>query len=219
MSRLLVVASLLIPTAAAADGTAAPAGVVAPAPAAKPADLRHRIGVSARAVSLGLDDGTTKTEYGGGGLAVSYRLSRRWELALALDALDAPEGPDLHSTTLEARFHLTPHRRWDWYAIAGVGGLHEAPLEGESHDDAASRGQVNLGAGVARRFPRWSAAVPALEHRRRAARGRGRPARERRDGDGPESRHHPDVDGRRSIGRQADRRRHVLLLISDDGRR
>jgi hypothetical protein len=127
--------------------------------------MRHRIGVSARAVSLGLDDGTTKTEYGGGGLAVSYRLSRRWELALALDALDAsgaPKGagsPDLHSTTLEARFHLTPHRRWDWYAIAGIGGLHEAPLEGESHDDVASRGQVNLGAGIARRFPRWSIAA------------------------------------------------------------
>lgn len=173
MSRLLHVAStlliFLIPTIAAADGSEAPtvcaSCVVAPAPAAKPVELRHRIGVSARAVSLGLDDGTTKSEYGGGGLAVSYRLSRRWELALALDALDAsgaPKGarsPDLHSTTLSARFHLTPYRRWDWYAIAGIGGLHEVPLEGQDHDDVASRARVDLGVGLARRFPRWSIAA------------------------------------------------------------
>jgi len=160
MSRLLVLATLLIPASAAADGTAAPAVcascVVAPAP--KPADMQHRLGVSARAVSLSLDDGTTKSEYGGGGLAVSYRLSRRWELALSVDALDAPEGPDLHSSMLSARFHLTPHRQWDWYAIAGIGGLHEVPLEGESHDGVA-RGQFQLGAGLARRFPRWSIAA------------------------------------------------------------
>lgn len=131
------------------------AAVVVAAPPA-PMELRKRIGVSGRITSLGLSDGTTETQYGGGGLAVSYRINRRWEVVVALDALDAEQGPDLHSATLEARFHLTPYRKWDWYALAGIGALHEVPLEGEDHDEGRSRARVNLGIGLARRFPSWS---------------------------------------------------------------
>lgn len=133
------------------------ATVVVAAPP-RPVELQKRIGVSARMVSLGLTDGTTTNEYAGGGIAASYRLTRRWELVLALDALDAPEGPDLHSTSLEARFHLTPYRRWDWYGVVGIGALHETQLDdGEhAHDDGPARGRMHVGVGLQRRFRWWS---------------------------------------------------------------
>ncbi len=129
--------------------------VVAP-PAPKPYDMQKRFGVSARMVSLGLTDGTNESEYAGGGIAASYRINKRWELVLALDALDAPEGPDLHSTSLEARFHITPHRRWDWYAIVGVGALHETDLEDDEAEDGPSRARMHAGIGLQRRFRYWS---------------------------------------------------------------
>lgn len=132
-----------------------PFAAVVAVPPPKPVELSKRFGVAARMVSLGLSDGTTDSEYAGGGIAASYRINRRWELVLALDALDAPEGPDLHSTSLEARFHLTPYRRWDWYALAGIGALHEVPLEG-ADEEGVSRGRVHAGLGLQRRFRAWS---------------------------------------------------------------
>jgi hypothetical protein len=135
-----------------------PFAAVVAVPPPKPVELSKRFGVAARMVSLGLSDGTTDSEYAGGGIAASYRINRRWELVLALDALDAPEGPDLHSTSIEARFHLTPYRRWDWYALAGIGALHEVPLEG-AEDEGVSRGRVHAGLGLARRFRSWSVAA------------------------------------------------------------
>ena len=147
----------VVPTAPRAAGPSMVPAVVVAAPPARPGDLVKRIGVTGRVVSLGLTDGTTETQYGGGGIAASYRINRRWEIVLALDALDAPEGPDLHSTTLAARFHLTPHKKWDWYAVAGIGGLHEVPLEGEAEaNEGVTRGRFNLGVGLQRRWPRWS---------------------------------------------------------------
>jgi hypothetical protein len=168
MSRTLAALALLLPTTALAQEAPGAPGecttCIAPAPVAKPVDLQRRFGVSARAVSLSLaptgDGGDAlKSEYGGGGVAVSYRISRRWEVALALDALDAPEGPDLHSTSITARFHLTPHRRWDWYVLAGIGMLHEAKLEGEERAEDPGRGRFHLGGGLARRWRSWSLAA------------------------------------------------------------
>ena len=132
-----------------------PFAAVVAVPLPRPVELSKRFGVALRMVSLGLSDGTTESEYAGGGIAASYRINRRWELVLALDALDAPEGPDLHSTSLEARFHLTPYRKWDWYALAGLGALHEVPLDGAA-DDGVSRGRVHAGIGLSRRFRAWS---------------------------------------------------------------
>lgn len=145
------------PAAMPAAPARGPFAAVVVATPPKPMDLQKRFGVSGRITSLGLTDGATETQYGGGGIAASYRINRRWEVAVALDALDAEQGPDLHSTTLEARFHLTPHRKWDWYALAGIGVLHEVPLEGEhAHDEGVSRARLHLGVGLARRFRSWS---------------------------------------------------------------
>jgi hypothetical protein len=175
MLRLTALA-LLIPATAVADEMAptepiaAPGActtcVAAPVAAPRPSDMQRRWGVSARAVSLSLysqRSGSSEintSEYEGGGVAASYRISRRWEVSVALDALDTTTGPDLHSTTISARFHLTPHRRWDWYLIAGVGVLHEAPLEGQEHAAKdPGRGRFHMGAGLARRWHKWSLAA------------------------------------------------------------
>ncbi len=160
--------ALAIPSAASADASAAPSVcascVVAPAPAPQPVELAHRWSVAARGVSLTLGDpsnDTSKTTYGGGGLSVGYRLNARWELLASFDALDAPEGPDLHAAALTARFHFHPLHRWDWYALAGLGAVHEVPLEegDQMSVDGPTRGQVHAGVGLARRFPRWSLAA------------------------------------------------------------
>ncbi len=143
------------PTAPAMAPLHGPYAAVVVAPALKPVELSRRFGVAVRMVSLGLTDGTTESEYAGGGIAASYRINKRWELVLALDSLEAPEGPALHSTSLEARFHLTPYRKWDWYALVGIGALHEVPLEG-ADDEGMSRGRVHAGIGLARRFHAWS---------------------------------------------------------------
>lgn len=174
MNRLVVLALGLTPVIAspaiaAADGTEAPSVCAScvvmpsvPAPAPRPVEFQHRFGVAARGVSLSLDDGTTKTDYSGGGIALSYRLNRRWEFAATLDMLDAPQGPDLHSTTFEARFHINPLQRWDWYALAGIGALHEVvEADGGNNDqeDPKPRGRFHAGVGLERRFPRWSLAA------------------------------------------------------------
>jgi len=122
---------------------------------ATPDDLARRWAIGARAVSLSLEGETRSTDYVGGGFAASFRLDRRWEVALAFDLLDAPQGRDLHIAQLSARFHLSPHQAWDWYLLAGVGVVHEVPLESEMEADHGSgRGQVHAGLGLARRF-RW----------------------------------------------------------------
>jgi hypothetical protein len=111
-----------------APGVAMPGPAVVVVARPRPADMQRRWGVSARAVSLTLakagegNSEATRTEYGGGGIAASYRINRRWEVVLSLDTLDAPQGQTQHRDL--ARSHLTPHRRWDWNL--SVSALHEA---------------------------------------------------------------------------------------------
>lgn len=173
MPRLaLVTATLLALTASAsADPLGGAPGdcsacVVPVTPPARPADLARRIGIGARAVSVSL----AGTDYTGGGLAASVRINQRWEVAFTLDALDTPRVPELHAIRLSARFHLTPHRPWDWYLIAGAGVMHDAPSE--THPDHGdNRGQLHAGVGLQRRLP-WfglsaelhAVSVGALDH-------------------------------------------------------
>jgi hypothetical protein len=166
MARLAVAVTLLALAAPASALADAPGGapgectgcVVPPAapatPAERPADMARRFGIGARVVSMSLaPKGGAQTDFGGGGLAASYRINRRWEAALALDTLDAPEGPDLHVVQLSARFHMRPHRPWDWYLLGGIGVVHDAPAEGGA-DQGGGRGQLHVGVGLQRRF-RW----------------------------------------------------------------
>lgn len=132
---------------------AVPAAAPAPIAAAQaaPDDMVRRIGVGAHVLSLSLDDhsGADPTQYGGGGLLISYRLSRRWELALAMDGAQSEHGPDLDMGLLMARFHMNPHANWDWYLLAGIGGIHDQVAD-------TRRGQFHLGVGVERRWEKLS---------------------------------------------------------------
>jgi hypothetical protein len=135
--------------------------VVAPPP---PPELSRNLGVGLHVSSLAIANEAIPdqpTELGGGGLQVRYRLNPRWELQVALDVLrehDAdgmPIGPELHSATLGAMFHLRPLRRWDVYLLAAVGGVTErveSPRSGAT--DERGRGQVHLGIGLEHRWNR-----------------------------------------------------------------
>jgi hypothetical protein len=154
--RTLAVAVVLAASTVASADTGAPGACdqcVVPVAPERPVELARRWGVAARLTSMTLESEAAKTEHAGGGIAASYRLNRRWEFALAFDALDAETGPDLHSLALTARFHLWPLRRWDVYALAGIGSVHEDPTEG-SDGEGVSRGQFHIGAGVGHRWTR-----------------------------------------------------------------
>src|SRR5882672_5412053 len=95
LTRIVVFALAAVPATASAEAPGECGSCVVPAATASASarrDMAHRLGVGAHAVSLSLYDhsGADPTQYGGGGLLVSYRISPRWEIALALDALDAP---------------------------------------------------------------------------------------------------------------------------------
>jgi hypothetical protein len=156
MTVVFTVAAL--PATAMAQAPGECTSCVAPAPVAAtavavPDDMAHRLGIGLHMASLSLDDhsGADPTQYGGGGLIVSYRVSRRWELALSMDGYQSDGKADLHSGLIEARFHMMPHQRWDWYLLAGLGGLHE-----DTAGDGTDRGQMQLGVGVQRRFEHLS---------------------------------------------------------------
>jgi hypothetical protein len=174
MSHRIVLAAVLVPalsTVALAQGApgdcgdcyaAAPVVVPVAAPAPE-VDLSRRLGVGLHVASLAIanhdDPDAEPTQLGGGGLQVRYKLTPRWELELGLSALrqhdddGMPTGPILHSATLGALFHMRPGKRWDWYLVGAVGGLHEG-----EHDDANAehqgRAMAQLGIGVDHRWGR-----------------------------------------------------------------
>ena len=98
-----------------------------------------------------------KSEWGGGGLELRYRLAPRWELGLAVDGgreqlADGSQGDrTLERTTLSARFHPRPYATWDFYGIAGVGSAAIGTVDQPPPPDA-HRGLGTLGLGVERRF-------------------------------------------------------------------
>jgi hypothetical protein len=161
MSKLAFLATLLASISNAyADGPPGACECAAPAPAAAPApqgwDGRHvRLGFHVSSVALrarGDDLGEPQQE-SGAGLELAYRFGARWELA-ASTVHAAPAGDDAHATdlmTLTARYHLTPWRRWDFYAIAGIGGVTES-ADGLPVTNA---GLFTAGAGVERRIRRF----------------------------------------------------------------
>src|SRR5512134_38845 len=97
--------------------------------------MADRLGVGLHAVSLAIanreDPDAEPTHLGGGGLQLRYRLTPRWELELGFSTLRETDedgmvvdGPEIHTATLGAMFHMRPGRRWDWYLIGAIGGVH-----------------------------------------------------------------------------------------------
>lgn len=127
----------------------------------------QRFGVGLRFSSISLapeNDPDASADFAGGGLQLRYRINARWELEGAIDGGreqldDGTEGStSLSLVTASAIFHLRPHRSWDVYALAGLGGA-VAHAEGMDPDDALQFGAFVLGAGVERRFRRFGIAA------------------------------------------------------------
>jgi hypothetical protein len=173
MSHRLLLAALFLPalssvaSAQGAPGDCADCYVVAPVPIAPPppeVDLSRRIGVGLHVSSLAIanreDPDADPTQLGGGGLQVRYRITPRWELELGLstfrehDEEHMPIGPEMHAATLGALFHMRPGKRWDWYLVGALGGLHEGDRRDGDDDDARGRAMAQLGIGIEHRWRR-----------------------------------------------------------------
>ncbi len=163
MPRLASAASLTLVLAAAAPafaqpvaygppGEAAPAVIVAAAPELP----RWSVGLDLSSISLA-DKNTPdqKTEWGGGGLQLGFRLFPHWELGVDLTGAtekraDGNDGRRLMLPMLTAKWHPAPYARWDFYVLGGVGGA--AIYDASEKDPKSDRASAALGVGVERRF-------------------------------------------------------------------
>jgi hypothetical protein len=149
-------------TASAQEGPPGACACAVPAAPVAPAAALPTWGVGLHMTSLALAPEATpdaKTEYGGGGLQLRYRLAPRWQLELSIDHVQErlPDGSEgthhLQSGTLAALYHFRPHARWDWYVLAGVGATGDGdPALSKEERQASETGHVHVGAGVERRF-------------------------------------------------------------------
>jgi len=125
------------------------------------AEAPRRFGVSLRLSGLGLHPTATPedhADFSGGGLAVSYRINRRWGIEVAAEQLaeqaeGAPTGRELQAGSLSAIFHLRPGARWDGYLIAGLDAVAEVT---DRSADPTSYVGAHVGAGLERRFGRFA---------------------------------------------------------------
>jgi len=173
---LLSLSPLLVATAAHAQapGEAAvqPAPVVGPAPApvvvvpARESVMANRWAIGFSFGGLGVAPEETpdaKTNFRVGELALRYRVTRHLELELAIgggrQVLDDDSEGELEASTglLAARYRFRPEQRWNWFLMAGLGGTSIADHDATDEErDAQSRGMVQLGVGVERRFRRFA---------------------------------------------------------------
>lgn len=139
----------------AAPGYAAPYYVVETAP--EPWQS-HRFGLGLRlgGASVATADPEQPEDYSTLGLTARYRVSRRWEIELAvdhgqLDNGDGTMGPaEFSAGTISALLHLRPQARWDWYLLGGLGTSERRPYA--DSDWAEERSHLALGIGLERRF-------------------------------------------------------------------
>lgn len=140
----------------AAPGYTAPYYVAETAPEEPWESHRFGLGVRLGGTSISTNYSVDPEEYSTAGLAARYRVSRRWELELAidhgqLDNGDGTMGPaEFSAGTISALLHLRPQARWDWYLLGGLGASERRPYA--ESDWADERSHVALGVGLERRF-------------------------------------------------------------------
>ena len=145
--------------------------VAAAPPAAPPRAEPHlpRWGVGAHLASLSLAEPGAMddrgTPFAGAGLQLRYRLRPRWQLELTAahaqeQDVDAAVARHVDAAALAILFHPRPYARWDLYLLAGVGVTSDgAPDLTDAEREASRVGDVQLGAGVERRFGRIGVAA------------------------------------------------------------
>jgi len=162
--------------ALAQDGPPGMCECAAPAPLAPVAAPSEgwdgrKWGVGLRLTSLSLqgeEEGAPESQFGGGGIEISYRLGARWELGLTLGGgheklEDGSDGRrELGQATLAASYHLRPYRRWDVFLSAGFGSTTIVDQDAsDAMREEAARGHMMLGVGVERRLRRWPIGLSA----------------------------------------------------------
>lgn len=104
------------------------------------------------------------TEFDIAQLYVRYRPWRRIELELAFGGgseFDMEDGNyrarAVSSAVLSVRYRFNPHRRWNWFVMAGMGSLAVTRQDAtEDEHDAAQQSTLQFGGGVERRWNRFA---------------------------------------------------------------
>lgn len=141
------------------------APVVAPVVVAAPEPQRRwSVGLGIGAMELSphsAPDATT--EFDIAQLYLRYRPWRRLEIELALggggetDYDDYYGSREVSTAVLSLRYRFNPHRRWNWWLMAGMGSLavtHEYASDEER--EAAHQSTLQFGAGIERRWSRFA---------------------------------------------------------------
>jgi hypothetical protein len=125
-------------------------------------EARGRFGVGIRTTRQSLTDDAGQlgdASLRGGGVQARYRLGDRWSLELAIEGTHTTVagGRYQHTVTpvsLSAFFHLTPRSSWDFYLLAGMGGVvQEITLtraDGTTMTEDGDGSMVHMGFGVER---------------------------------------------------------------------
>lgn len=174
MCRVLGLSLLLAasPAFAQAPGEVAPAPyqptyvapVVAPPPGIDPLAKRWAISLSLAGTSVEPDDAPqgSETTFSGGELAIRYRASRRFELFANFgggrQVVEDMEGDlAMSNVLLGARYRFLPTQKWNWFLMAGFGGMVIAPRTStEEEREGLSRGVGMFGLGVERRWSQFA---------------------------------------------------------------
>lgn len=133
----------------------------------------ERVAVMAHRFSIGLSVGhlalapkdapDARSRFGIGELSLRYRVGLHLELEAAMGGgreqlSDGSKGDrELGEVVFAARYRFAPAQRWNWWLMGGLGGITVAAHDAtdQARKDA-SRGQVQLGIGVERRFERFA---------------------------------------------------------------
>jgi opacity protein-like surface antigen len=181
MSLRLIIASLFVAGTAYAQApdesnppVAAP-GMVAPvvvAPIAVAARCGDCIPVMANRWSVGLSIGgmglapqsasDDKTNFSIGELAVRFRATPHLEIELAVGGgRQNDNGMDgdleVNTAAIALRYRFMPYRKWNLYALAGIGGASVVSHEASDQErNDATRPLFELGFGIERRFTHFA---------------------------------------------------------------
>jgi opacity protein-like surface antigen len=171
MRLLSALAPLLLASTAYAQapGEMTPMGPPPPVTAAPQGEWsvmqnRLSIGLSVGQVTIANDAAPDqKTDFSIGELTLRYRLRPEWEAELLLGGgneklKDGSQGDrQLTSATIGLRYRFRPAEQLNWFLLAGLGGSAVASSTATSDQrDAATRGHVQVGAGIEYRWTHFA---------------------------------------------------------------
>jgi hypothetical protein len=178
--KLLVVAPILLASASAFAqapgdyyGGGYDANISPPSMSPYAAPVAPPLPERVRRLSIGLGishtilaphrDPENATQFAGGQVAIRYLLGRHFEIELQLgggqEQLEdgMPGNRELSEAVLGLRYRFSPHRRWNWWLMAGMGTLAVSRVDASDEEhEAAAQSTLQFGVGVERRWRRFA---------------------------------------------------------------